>query len=241
MKRKTFVRLRILALSALLVEAAILLILLLAQNGASAAVSDLLRLSRNGTVWLSGSSDKRKTESLGGRGNRDECAHGYLPCGASGDAADLADADGFVDSIHFGAGGGDLSFPAPWLYGAQFAGVSDFFAPPGGDGVDPSGGPGDPSGPDNPGNPGTGKPGSDHPGDPPPGDDYKRPPDSGPLYIPPIDDGPAGGLPGGGLGGTPDIFPGVPTVAVPEAATAPLFVAGLAILLIVRRRKYRVV
>jgi hypothetical protein len=43
------------------------------------------------------------------------------------------------------------------------------------------------------------------------------------------------------LGGTPDIFLGVPTTAVPEAATAPLFVAGLAVLLIVRRRKYRVI
>lgn len=231
-----------------------LLVLLLAQNGASAAVSGLFSPSHKGTVLPSGHSDQHKTLAKEGGGDYGGC--GNFSCGASGEAADIVDwiglADGFADFSQFGSGGGGLPSPGheSGPHGLEFAGGPFFgFGSPGGPSDFPGGfgdGPtgNDLPGMDNPagnpdGNPGGGKPGTGSPDDPGSGG-FEGPSGLDALYVPPIGDGTDGGaLPGGGSDDPPviSLTDAPPAVTVPEPLTAPLFAAGL--LLLARRRKHR--
>jgi hypothetical protein len=250
-KRRTYTRLRLLALSALLIEAVLLLVLLLAQNGASAAVNDFMRLSRNGTAWFSGHSDKQKTTTVKKSGKPADCNQSYFPCGAGGDAVDIADeaVGGAVDSVPAGTDGvSDLGHgdtpDGPRLAGGPpfgpFLGFPDGLpsgdGAPGNDGSPPGGGPGH-TGDGGPGNgnqdgPGSGNPGGGGPGDGGPGGF------TGPIIpfdLPPISDGATGGDPPPPSGDPPPSTP--TTLAVPEPFSAPIFIAGLAALWSSRRRK----
>src|SRR5579872_4522779 len=106
MKRKTFVRLRTIVLSILLVETMLMLILVLAQTGASAQDSDFFPPSHKDTHSLSGGSDRARTEAPGSArtGNRVHCGRDNPLCALWGDTVDIADWDGmavgFVDAFH---------------------------------------------------------------------------------------------------------------------------------------------
>jgi hypothetical protein len=257
MKKKTYSRLKIVALGFLLVEAMMLLVLLLAQTGASAEISGNFGPSHKGTPPPTGHSDQGTTGAAD-----DPYTNKYASgacgqaCGHRGEAADILDTQD----------GDFANGPAPYTQDGEFANGPTPFTGGGTGGGQGRGGDNSrlPGGPPLGGGPSfslpgfSGRGGSPGGKDSPGGNDFGTndiggpgvagevadgPDNSSSDFLVPADDTRAGdgakdGAPDGQPGSSnPIITTSLAPIAVPEPLTVSLFVTGLAATLILRRRK----